>query len=106
MRFSLLFDEKHLKSFEGFPGGSVIKGSVNTEDMGSIPGPGRTHMPRATKPCARAEPVLKGMGATTTEPVAASTDICMSRAGTPQQGMQPQPEARILPGRSSLRSLQ
>ena len=63
-------------------------------------------MPKATKPCARAELVLKGMGATTTEPVAATTDGCASRAGTPQQGMPPQPEARTLPGQSSLRSLQ
>ena len=31
----------------GFPGGSVIKNpSANTGDTGSIPDPGRSHMPR------------------------------------------------------------
>ena len=32
----------------GFPGGSVVKNlPVNAEDMGSIPGLGRLHMPRS-----------------------------------------------------------
>ena len=31
----------------GFPGGVVVKNlPANAEDMGSIPGPGRSHMPR------------------------------------------------------------
>ena len=32
-------------SFEGFPGGTVAKNPpANAGDMGSIPGPGRSHM--------------------------------------------------------------
>ena len=35
----------------GFPGGSVVKNlSANAGDMGSVPDPGRFHMPPATKP--------------------------------------------------------
>ena len=31
-----------------FPGGTVVKNpSANAGDMGSIPGPGRSHMPRS-----------------------------------------------------------
>ena len=31
-----------------FPGGAVVKNlPVNAGDMGSIPGPGRSHMPRS-----------------------------------------------------------
>ena len=34
-----------------FPGGTVVKNlPANSGDMGSSPGPGRTHMPHATKP--------------------------------------------------------
>ena len=37
----------------GFPGGSVVKNlPVNAEDMGSIPGLGRLHMPRSNEACA------------------------------------------------------
>ena len=41
-----------LEKREGdFPGGTVVKNPpANAEDTGSIPGPGRSHMPRATKP--------------------------------------------------------
>ena len=36
-----------LKNYLGFPGGTVIKNSpANAGDRGSIPGPGRSHMPR------------------------------------------------------------
>ena len=32
--------------FRGFPGGSVVKNlPANAGDMGSVPGPGRSHMP-------------------------------------------------------------
>ena len=35
----------------GFPGGTVVKNSpANSGDMGSSPGPERTHMLRVTKP--------------------------------------------------------
>ena len=34
--------------FLGFPGGTVVKNpSANAGDMGSSPGPGRSHMPRS-----------------------------------------------------------
>ena len=42
-----------IASKRGFPGGAVAKNPpANTEDMGSIPGPGRSHMPQrsAAKP--------------------------------------------------------
>ena len=33
---------------QDFPGGAVVKNlPVNAGDMGSIPGPGRSHMPRS-----------------------------------------------------------
>ena len=35
-------------SFRDFPGGAVVKNPpTNAEDTGSIPGPGRSHMPRS-----------------------------------------------------------
>ena len=35
-------------SVEGFPGGTVVKNPpANAGDMGSSPGPGRSHMPRS-----------------------------------------------------------
>ena len=37
--------------FPGFPGGAVVKNPpANAGDTGSSPGPGRSHMPGATKP--------------------------------------------------------
>ena len=36
------------KMGKGFPGGAVVKNPpVNAEDTGSIPGPGRSHIPRS-----------------------------------------------------------
>ena len=47
-----------------FPGGPVVKNPpANTGDTGSIPGLGRFHMARATKP------VLQSPRAATTEPM-------------------------------------
>ena len=54
----------------GFPGGTVVKNPpANARDMGLSPGPGRSHMRRATKPmhhnywpCAL-EPVSHNYGA-------------------------------------------
>ena len=35
------------KQLRGFPGGAVVKNlPANAGDTGSIPGPGRSHMPR------------------------------------------------------------
>ena len=37
-----------LKVAKGFPGGAVVKNPpANSGDMGSSPGPGRSHMPRS-----------------------------------------------------------
>ena len=37
-----------IKMTRDFPGGSVVKNlPANPGDMGSIPGPGRSHMPRS-----------------------------------------------------------
>ena len=51
--------------YPGFPGGAVVESPpANAGDMGSCPGPGRSHMPwaMAAEP-ARPEPVLrKGRG--------------------------------------------
>ena len=39
-----------IKPFSGFPGGAVVKNPpANAEDMGSSPGPGRSHMPRSNE---------------------------------------------------------
>ena len=36
------------KGFWGFPGGAVVKNlPANAGDTGSIPGPGRSHMPQS-----------------------------------------------------------
>ena len=43
--------QEKLKSerIRGFPGGAVVKNvPANAEDMGSSPGPGRSHMPQST----------------------------------------------------------
>ena len=38
----------HQKKLLGFPGGAAVKNPpANAGDMGSIPGPGRSHMPRS-----------------------------------------------------------
>ena len=38
------------KNLGGFPGGLVVKNPpANTGDMGSIPDPGRSHMPRSNE---------------------------------------------------------
>ena len=65
----------------GFPGGAVVKNlPANARDMGSSPGPGRSHMPRSNQ--AR-EPQLLSPRATTTE-------ACMPRAHAPKQEKPPQ----------------
>ena len=39
---------KYKITFSGFPGGAVVKDPpANAGDMGSSPGPGRSHMPRS-----------------------------------------------------------
>ena len=41
-------EEKHTFTDKGFPGGSVVKNqSFSAGDTGSIPDPGKSHMPRS-----------------------------------------------------------
>ena len=43
-----------LKTIQGLPDGSVVQNPLaNAEDMGSIPGPERSHMPRLLILCSR-----------------------------------------------------
>ena len=76
-----------------FPGGTVVKNPpANAGDTGSIPGPGRSYMPRSNKArarqllslCSRAhEPQLLSPRATTTE-------ACIPRAHATRQVKPPQ----------------
>ena len=64
-------------TMRGFPGGTVVENPpANAGDTGSIPGPGRSHMPRSNYArvpqllslCSRArEPQLLSLHAATTE---------------------------------------
>ena len=41
-------DISEIDSVRGFPGGAVVENPpANAGDTGSIPGPGRSHMPRS-----------------------------------------------------------
>ena len=63
-------------NLQGFPGGAVVKNPPGSAgDTGSIPDPGRSHMPRSNYAC---EPQLLSPHATTTEARA-------PRARAPQQ---------------------
>ena len=72
----------------GFPGGTVVKNPpANAGDMGSSPGPGRSHMPRSNE--ARA-PQLLNLRSTAHErklpsPRAATTEARAPRARAPQR---------------------
>ena len=57
------------KEAGGFPGGAVVRNSpANAWDMGSSPGPGRSHMPQLLSLRSRArEPQLLSLHAATTE---------------------------------------
>ena len=75
-----------------FPGGAAVENPpANAGDMGSIPGPGRSHMPQSNKACAQLlslcsiarEPQLLSPHATTTEDR-------VPRARAPQQEKPPQ----------------
>ena len=44
----MLIEVNQKEKDRDFPGGAVVKNPpANAEDMGSSPGPGRTHMPRS-----------------------------------------------------------
>ena len=48
---SMIFNHQE-RDKEGFPNGSVVKTlPANVGDMGLIPGPGRSHMPRDNSAC-------------------------------------------------------
>ena len=76
-----------------FPGGAVVKNSpANAGDTGSIPGPGRSHMPWSNY--ARA-PQLLSLRSRAREPQllsprATTTEARASRAPAPQQEKPPQ----------------
>ena len=83
--------------WEGFPGGTVIGNPpTNAGDVGSSPGPGRSHMPQSS--CAHA-PQLLSLRSGACEPQllsprATTTEACVPRACAPQQEKPPQREAR------------
>ena len=79
---------------KGFPGGAVVENPpANAGDMGSIPGPGKSHMPQSNQahapqllsPCALGPAVTQQLS-----PCAATTEACAPRAQAPQQEKPPQ----------------
>ena len=54
-----------IKNIRGFPGGSVVKNlPANVADTGSVPGSGRSHMPRSTSHSYKACALSPGAAAT------------------------------------------
>ena len=81
----------------GFPSGAVVQNpSANAGDMGSSPGPGRSHMPRSNK--ARTPQLLRlhsrAREPQLLSPCATATEARTPRARAPQQEKPPQREAR------------
>ena len=53
---------------QGFPGDSVVKNPPDDAgDTGSIPDPGRSHVPRSNQFTTTIEPVLQSLGVATIE---------------------------------------
>ena len=81
----------------GFPGGAVVKNPpANAGAMGSIPGPGRSHMPQSNEACA---PQLLSLSSRARKlqllsPHATANEACVPRACAPQQEKPRQWEAR------------
>ena len=51
LRMAIIKKSTNNKCCRDFPGGAVVKNLLaNAGDTGSIPGPGRSHMPKATTP--------------------------------------------------------
>ena len=92
-----------------FPGGTVVKNPpANAGDMGSIPGPGRSHMTWSNWAYA---PQLLSLRSGAREPqllnpCAATTEARVPRACAPQQEKPPQWEARAPQQKGSPRSPQ
>ena len=77
----------------GFPGGTVVENlPANAGDMGSSPGPGRSHMPRSNQ--ARAPQLLslhsRAHKPQLLSPCATTTEACAPRACALQQQKPPQ----------------
>ena len=79
----LWHDLRSLKPhWEGFPGGAVVKNPpANAGDMGSSPGPGRSHMPQSNKACA---PQLLSLRSRTREPQLLSPRVTTTKAHAPR----------------------
>ena len=103
-------------TWEGFPGGTVVKNPpANAGDMGSSPGPGRSHMlctcsarSQSNEACA---PQLLSLRSRAHKPqllslCATTTEACVPRAHAPQQEKPPRWEDRAPQQKSSPRSLQ
>ena len=85
-----LYTLKRLKW--GFPGGTVVKNPpANSEDTGSSPGPGGSHMPRSNWACA---PQLLSLRSRACESQLLSPCAATAEARAPQQGRLLQWEAR------------
>ena len=93
-----IFENPDLNKSRDFPGGAVVKNPpANAGDMGSSPGPGRSHMPRSNY--ARA-PQLLSLRSRAREPqllspCATTTEAHAPRARAPQQKKPLQWEARV-----------
>ena len=80
-------------SFRDFPGGAVVKNPpANAGDTGSIPGPGRSHMPRSNWVLAPQLLSLRSRGRKPQllSPRAATTEAHVPRACIQQQEKPPQ----------------
>ena len=74
--------------YRDFPGGVVVENPpANAGDMGSIPGPGRSHMPRSNQACALRLLSLRSRDhePQLLSPCATTTEACVPRACAPQQ---------------------
>ena len=82
-----------MKNVWDFPGGAVVKNPPdNAGNLGSSPGPGRSHMPQSNKACA---PQLLSLSSIACEPqllspCATTTEARVPRAHAPQQEKPPQ----------------
>ena len=106
----IVLSELKIKN-RGFPGGAVVKNPpANAGDMGSSPGPGRSHMPRSNQSRA---PQLLSLHSRAREPQllsprATTTEACVPRACAPQQEKPLQweahaPQRRVAPARRNQR---
>ena len=97
--YQLLNEVNIKKRSQGFPSGAVVKNPpANAGDMGSIPGPERSHMPRSNWAYV---PQLLSLRSRAHEPqllstCATATEAHAPRARTPQQEKPPQWEAHAL----------